>query len=96
MTNRLTLLVSPDGHNGSLEIHQDAEIWQILLEENKDTEFAINHSRKIWIQVAEGSVSTNEHLLVAGDGLAVSDEEDIIRLRGIDKLSNIIIFNLRA
>ena len=73
MTNRLTLLVSPDGHNGSLEIHQDAEIWQILLEENKDTEFAINHSRKIWIQVAEGSVSTNEHLLVAGDGLAVSD-----------------------
>ena len=27
---------------------------------------------------------------------AVSDEEDIIRLRGIDKLSNIIIFNLRA
>ena len=67
-----------------------------LLEENKDTEFAINHSRKIWIQVAEGSVSTNEHLLVAGDGLAVSDEEDIIRLRGIDKLSNIIIFNLRA
>ena len=56
MTNRLTLLVSPDGHNGSLEIHQDAEIWHILLEENKDTEFAINHSRKIWIQVAEGSV----------------------------------------
>ena len=96
MTNRLTLLVSPDGHNGSLEIHQDAEIWQILLEDNKDTEFAINHSRKIWIQIAEGSVSTNEHLLVAGDGLAVSDEEGIIRLRGIDKLSNIIIFNLRA
>ena len=96
MTNQLTLLVSPDGHNGSLEIHQDAEIWQILLEENKDTEFAINPSRKIWIQVAEGSVSTNEHLLVAGDGLAVSDEEGIIRLRGIDKLSNIIIFNLRT
>ena len=39
---------------------------------------------------------TYEHLLVAGDGLAVSDEEGIIRLRGIDKLSNIIIFNLRA
>lgn len=96
MTNQMTLLVSPDARNGSMEIHQDAEIWQVLLEENKTTGFDVNNKRKVWIQIAEGSVTVNDHPLVAGDGLAISDENTNIQLRGIDKLSNVIVFNLQA
>lgn len=96
MTNQLTLLVSPDARDGSMEIHQDAEIWQVLLEENKTTDFDVDSKRKVWIQIAEGSVTVNDHPLVAGDGLAISDENTNIQLRGIDKLSNVIVFNLQA
>lgn len=96
MTNQMTLLVSPDARDGSMEIHQDAEIWQVLLEENKTTGFDVDNKRKVWIQIAEGSVTVNDHPLVAGDGLAISDENTNIQLRGIDKLSNIIVFNLQA
>lgn len=96
MTNQMTLLVSPDARDGSMEIHQDAEIWQVLVEENKTTGFDVNNKRKVWIQIAEGSVTVNDHPLVAGDGLAISDENTNIQLRGIDKLSNVIVFNLQA
>lgn len=96
MTDQLTLLVSPDARDGSMEIHQDAEIWQVLLEENKTTGFDVNAERKVWIQVAEGAITVNDQPLVAGDGLAISGETVNIQIRGIDKLSNVIVFNLRA
>lgn len=96
MTDQLTLLVSPDARDGSMEIHQDAEIWQVLLEENKTTGFDVNAERKVWIQVAEGAITVNDQPLVAGDGLAISGETINIQIRGIDKLSNVIVFNLRA
>lgn len=96
MTDQLTLLVSPDARDGSMEIHQDAEIWQVLLEENKTTGFDVNAERKVWIQVAEGAITVNDQPLVAGDGLAISGETVNVQIRGIDKLSNVIVFNLRA
>lgn len=95
LTNQLQLLVSPDGRNDSIIISQDAELYQTLLEEDKTTGFDVNRNRKVWIQVAEGAVTVNDHPLVAGDGLAIVDETAQITLRGIDKLSNVLVFNLR-
>lgn len=95
LTNQLQLVVSPDGRNDSIIISQDAELYQTLLEEDKTTGFDVYKNRKVWIQVAEGAVTVNDHPLVAGDGLAIIDETAQITLRGIDKLSNVLVFNLR-
>lgn len=95
LTNQLTLIASPDGRNGSIIIQQDAELYQTLLEKDKTTSFDINSKRMAWIQVAEGAIAVNGQPLVAGDGLAIVDENTTIELRGIDKLSNVLVFNLR-
>ena len=95
MINQLTLIVSPDGHNDSIPINQDAEIYQTLLEKNKTTGFDLNRNRKVWIQVAAGSIMVNDQPLVTGDGMSISDEEGNVELRGIDKVSNVLVFNLR-
>lgn len=95
LTNQLTLIASPDGRNGSIIIQQDAELYQTLLEKDKTTSFDIDSKRMAWVQVAEGAIAVNGQPLVAGDGLAIVDENTTIELRGIDNLSNILVFNLR-
>lgn len=95
LTNQLTLIASPDGRNGSIIIQQDAELYQTLLEKDKTTSFEIDSKRMAWVQVAEGAIAVNGQPLVAGDGLAIVDENTTIELRGIDNLSNILVFNLR-
>lgn len=95
LTNQLALIVSPDGRNNSISINQDVEIYQTLLEKDRTTSFDFDRNRKVWIQVAAGSVTVNNQPMVAGDGMSVSDEDGNIELRGIDKVSNILVFNLR-
>lgn len=95
ITDQLKLIVSPDGREDSITIRQDAELYQCLLNEHKVVTFNIDKKRKAWIQVAAGNVSVNGQILVAGDGLAIVDEEAVVSIRGVDKQSNIIIFNLK-
>ena len=95
MTDQLKLIVSPDGREESLIISQDAEIYQTLLNRDKTVSFDINDRRKAWIQIAGGSVMVNDQPMVAGDGLAVADENTSVQIRGVDEQSNIIVFNLR-
>lgn len=94
LTNQLKLIVSADGRDESIIISQDAEIWQALLEADKSVSFNVTDKRKVWIQIAEGAVMVNGQPMVAGDGLAISDENAFVDLRGIDKKSNLLIFNL--
>lgn len=96
LTNQLTLIVSPDARDGSIQIHQDAEIYQTLLEADKRVSFNVDKKRKVWIQIAQGSVTVNGHPMVAGDGLAIADENAVIEIRGVDELSNLLVFNLRS
>lgn len=95
LLNQLYPIVTPEGKDGTIQIYQDAEIYQSLIEANQVILFNVVSQRKYWIQVAQGSITVNDHPLIAGDGLAVSDEDQKIEIRGIDKLSNIILFNLR-
>jgi len=95
MSDQLKLIVSPDGRDDSLTINQDAEIYQCLLNENKTVTFNIDEKRKAWIQNIYGNISVNGHIIIAGDGLAIEDENAIVEIRGIDKQSNFLIFNLK-
>lgn len=95
LLNQLYPIVTPEGKDGTIQIYQDAEIYQSLIEANQVILYNVIPDRKYWIQVAQGSITVNDHPLIAGDGLAISDEDQKIEIRGIDKLSNIILFNLR-
>jgi len=75
--NKLRLIVSPDGSDGSVRIHQDAKIYASLLDEGRELEHALANRRGAWLQVAAGAVTLNGNDLKQGDGAAVNDESSL-------------------
>lgn len=75
--NRLCLLASPGGRDGSLPIHQEAELWTAVLDAGRALEHPLAAERHAWLQVASGEVEVNGVTLRAGDGAAVSGEASL-------------------
>jgi redox-sensitive bicupin YhaK (pirin superfamily) len=72
--NRLQLVASSNAAAGSLLIHQDARIFLGDLDASEKLQIEIPPERHLWLQILRGSVTINDEILQAGDGLAVSDE----------------------
>src|SRR5262245_27464338 len=72
--DRLRLVASPDGAQGSLTIHQDARLFAALLSAGGSVSHPLAGGRHSWVQVARGAVKVGEAALRAGDGAAISDE----------------------
>ena len=47
-----------------------------------------------WLHAARGSLILNGQIMVAGDGMAVEDENATLQLRGVDAESDFLLFNL--
>lgn len=90
--NKLRLIVSSDGRDDSVKIHQDANIYSALLDEGRELVQPLGSNRHAWLQVAAGSVALNELNLKQGDGVAVTQESSIkIAAR---ESSEILLFDL--
>lgn len=72
--DRLRLVASRDGRDGSLTVRQDADIYMSLLSPGAAVEHALADGRHAWLQVLRGDVGAGGEALSAGDGLAVSGE----------------------
>ncbi len=72
--NRLPLIASPDGAEGSVRIHQDARLYSSLLDAGSQVPFELAPARHGWIQVVKGDLDVNGQRLSAGDGAALSEE----------------------
>jgi redox-sensitive bicupin YhaK (pirin superfamily) len=89
---RLRLIVSPEGENDSLRIHQDVRVYASILEKGDDVQHELEAGRHAWIQVVRGRVALNGHELGRGDGAAVSDETRLT-LEGLET-AEFLIFDL--
>ncbi|MFN7844352.1 MAG: pirin family protein [Pirellula sp.] len=72
--NRLQLVASQSGDEGSLMIHQDAKIYLADLSDGQRTQHTIPEGRHMWVQVLRGEVLVNGELLRMSDAAAISDE----------------------
>ena len=90
--NALRLVVSPDGTDGSLRIHQDARIYSAVLESGESLTHELGSDRHGWIQVVDGSVQVGETLLSAGDSAGISEEAAITVTASDD--SEFLLFDL--
>ncbi len=90
--NQLCLILSPDGRDGSITVHQDANIYATILESEHQLTYEVPENRYAWIQVAQGSAILNGQLLNAGDGVAISEAGQLI-LVGKNR-AEILIFDL--
>jgi redox-sensitive bicupin YhaK (pirin superfamily) len=92
--DRLRLIVSPDGADGSVTVHQDATIHATVLAPGAQVEHALAPGRHAWIHVARGAAEVNGSALAAGDAAAVSNEA-AIRVRGAGNGdAEVLVFDL--
>ena len=71
---RLQALVSPDGRDGSMVIHQDALIYSALLNPGQHVVRELSQGRSAWLHVVQGEVTLGDVVLCTGDGAGVTAE----------------------
>ncbi len=91
LANRLRLIASPDGREGSVTIHQDARVYVARLN-GTEVAHTLAPRRRAWVQVARGSIALNGQPLAAGDGAAV-ENETALRFT-TDKPAELLLFDL--
>lgn len=93
LDNRLRLVASPDGAEGSLVIHQDASLRAGRLTPRASLTHAVAAGRNVWVQVARGAVALNGTALHEGDGAAVEGEPALTLRAGPDG-AEVLVFDM--
>ncbi|MFZ0311730.1 MAG: pirin family protein [Candidatus Korobacteraceae bacterium] len=93
--NRLRLIASRDGRDGSTTINQDARVYASLLDSGKSVELELNQGRHAWVQLISGELDVNGAKLAKGDGAAISGESKLrIASAGGDGAAEFLLFDL--
>jgi len=93
LEDRLCVIASPDGREGSVRVGQDLVLLASYLAAGKRVQHELQPGRHAWLQVTEGSLTLGEVSLSAGDGAAISDEE-LLELRATER-ARFLLFDLR-
>jgi redox-sensitive bicupin YhaK (pirin superfamily) len=88
---QLRLVASRDGRDGSLTIHQDADVYLAALADGQEVRHELKRPHA-WLQVLRGAVRLNDQSLTAGDGAAVSAEKALV-VRAVGE-SEVMVFDL--
>ena len=91
---KLKLVLSEDGREGSVNLNQDVDMYAGVLTNGDDIRFPVRAGRKVWLQVAEGTLSFGESTLEAGDGVAI-EGEDTLKLHSA-KNAHILVMDMTA
>ena len=75
--NRLRLVGSHDGREGSVTIHQDVDLYASILQAGKNLSLELRDDRKVFAQVIRGDITINGQELSAGDGAALEGEKTL-------------------
>jgi redox-sensitive bicupin YhaK (pirin superfamily) len=89
---RFRLVAAPDGSDGALPLHQDAELYLARLSPGETAEHTIASSRRLWLQLAYGRVRLQGTELGAGDGAAI-EGETAVAVTGVEE-SELLLFDL--
>lgn len=89
---RLRLIASNEGRDGSVTMHQNADLFAAVLSQGERVTHDLLPGRHAWVQVATGSATLNGQKMRAGDGAALSDEP---RLEIVaDPTAEVLLFDL--
>jgi hypothetical protein len=93
--NRLRLIASHDGREGSTTINQDASVYASILESGKSVELELKPQRHGWVQLISGELDVNGTKLDKGDGAAISGESKLtIASNSGDGTAEFLLFDL--
>ncbi len=91
-TGKLHLVTSKTGREGSIEIHQDADLYLARLEPGQSVTHSLGSRRHAWLHVAEGTVKVNGESLSSGDAAAVTGKSTL-EISGLQP-AQVLLFDL--
>lgn len=74
---RLALIASADGRDGSLTIHQDADVYAGILQSADHIQMALAQHRKAYVHIIRGQIAVNDVMLKTGDAIKIWQEDEI-------------------
>jgi hypothetical protein len=86
------LVSSKTGRDGSMAIHQDANLWLAKLEPGQKIAHELAAARHGWLHVAEGKVTVNGQELAGGDA-ALLDGQTATEVKALDR-AQVLLFDL--
>ena len=90
--NRLRLIASPDGAEGSVKVFQDVRVQVARLEAGREVEAQLSPTRFGFLQVARGQVLLNGQTLQSGDSARIEGESLLIL--SAETASEVLLFDL--
>ena len=91
--NTLRLIASRDGREGSVTVHQDANLYVAGLDAGAAVKVDLPAGRRAWVQVLAGDLTVNGQTVSRGDG-AATDGETSLTLVGGSAPSEVLVFDL--
>lgn len=88
-----TLVISPDGRDGSASIARDAFVHVVRLAPGGAVTHELADGRGLWLHVAEGSATVAGERLSAGDALSLEEPAEI-EIRAENEPLNALLFDL--
>ena len=89
---RLRLVVSPDGRDGSVTIHQDARMYSGLFDGDEAASHDVAPGRLAYVHLVRGAATVNGRALTAGDALLYKDEPKVTIAHGDQ--AEVLVFDL--
>ncbi|QWF71220.1 pirin family protein [Methylomonas paludis] len=90
---QLRLVISPDGRDGSLSIHQDVQVYAGCFDGDEQTQLVLADKRYVFVHMVRGSLTVSGTVLNAGDGARIRDENLISFGQGQN--AEVLVFDLR-
>lgn len=90
---RMRLIISPDGAEGSLSVHQDARVYAGLFDGAEQQRFVLPEGRFAYLHVARGAITVNRQRLSEGDGARLRRVQVLDLSQG--EQAEVLLFDLR-
>jgi redox-sensitive bicupin YhaK (pirin superfamily) len=91
-SGELVPLVTPDGRDGSMLVHQDASILGAKLSTGQTVTHTPGTGRRLWVQIVRGDLTVNGLPVVEGDGVATEPGSGVEIAASSD--SELLVFDL--
>lgn len=92
--NEFILIGSPQGGAHAVLINQDVKLYFAKLDSQRAINYRFAHERKGWFQMVKGKLMLNHQELTAGDGVQISDANEI-NLSALEEGAEFLLFDLR-
>ena len=88
----LRLVASPDGAQGSVQMHADARLYAGLLDGDESVTLALDPARKTYVHLVRGELEVNGQTLHTGDALGLQSESELQLSHG--QAAEVLVFDL--